>query len=120
MVKKKLPITIWFATNNSLYVNTNITSIDRTADYYEKRAAVIKDLFYLIGEEVSCVTVSEEGELSIVIGDKTLFLFREEDEFEEVWEIMDNSTSNFADHEWYITLLDDGDFELKCPELPKN
>ncbi|MDI7164976.1 hypothetical protein [Leptospira santarosai] len=118
--KKELPTTIWFATNNSLYVNTDIASIDRVADYYEKRATVIKDLFYLIGEEVSSVTVSEKGELSIVIGDKTLFLFREEEEFEEVWEIMDNSTSNFADHEWYITLLDDGDFELKYPEPGKN
>lgn len=43
--KKELPITIWLTTNNSLYVNTDITSIDRTADYYEKRATVIKDCF---------------------------------------------------------------------------
>ncbi|WP_061250294.1 hypothetical protein [Leptospira alstonii] len=118
--KKDLPVTIWLTTNNSLFVAENIESVDRNIDYYAQRVAVIKDLYYLIGEKVSSVLLSENGELSISIGDKILFLFREKNEFEEVWKIMDNSTSEFVNHEWYITLLDYNEFDLKYPEPRKN
>ncbi|EMO25807.1 hypothetical protein LEP1GSC170_2223 [Leptospira interrogans serovar Bataviae str. HAI135] len=74
----------------------------------------------MIGEKISSVSLSENGELSILIGDKILFLFREKDEFEEVWKIMDNSTSEFVNHDWYITLLDYNEFDLKYPEPRKN
>ncbi|UOG40328.1 hypothetical protein [Leptospira noguchii] len=118
--KQDLPVTIWLTTNNSIFVAENIESINRDVDYYDQRVVVIKDLYYLIGEKISSVSLSENGELSILIGDKILFLFREKDEFEEVWKIMDNSTSEFVNHDWYITLLDYNEFDLKYPKPRKN
>ncbi|UML78823.1 hypothetical protein [Leptospira kirschneri] len=117
--KPKLPITIYFTTSNPIWIiqdKDKTYEIDYKTDFFKQREKIISELYSLIGQEVRFVRVSNKGELTFAFYEKTFFLSRNTEEFETIWEIMDNTTDVKVNHDWHISWLEYNDVDLKIPE----
>ena len=116
------PSSFFLSTNNSIFVgnpnNLCSSNIGDAEDTIATRKVHSQALVELIGQEVTGAIVREEnGALEITCSDSSILVLRNDDEFEEVWDLMSCSANPNDPHDWRMTLTDTSELVIDCPRL---
>lgn len=80
------------------------------------RAALLPELYRLVGQSVAAAAVAGDGALSVSFDDRSFVLTPGAREDEEVWRVTDRTPDTFDAESWRIALADDGSIALKRPD----
>jgi len=109
----KNPSEIWISIMSTVRVVDSTAPIEEAvragdeSSFFSLREEALRDIYRLLGKEISSVQVERRGELILSVQGKNIVITRDEAEFEEIWSVMDRTPDVSQDHELHITLADE-------------
>jgi hypothetical protein len=85
-------------------------------DFFARRAAALRDLYLLIGGQVSSARATSSGTLEILLGSTVIRAEPEgEGDLEEIWEVTSGMPDPSPRSAWYVCLDSFGTISVRSP-----
>lgn len=86
-----------------------------TEAFQQGRGQFLPAVYRLLGEEVTAVSIAEDGALTLEVGRQAITLLPDADEPDEIWSVTSDTPEALGDHRWRVTLSNSGRLVVKQP-----
>lgn len=105
--------TVWISTMSVVQIsdtvgNDGLGVPTGNNNFMETRAVAVSMLHRLIGQRVKSIEIKENGTLEIYFGKKNVSIAGGDKTFEVIWSVTSGSPEPFGEHDWSVTLADEG------------
>jgi len=106
---------IWLSTLQKVSLALPSKRPAECPDVQANRREVLPELYGMIGEFVSQVSVAVSGALEIQFGNGARLSIADFDADEFLWSVTSDSPGPFVDHDWVVSLFDTGELSIRTP-----